>query len=511
MRWLLAYLVMCAWYISGSVAVHADCAPIQVTTSLGELVGCRYNYGPRWFRSLYYGSGDAFMGIPFARPPTGELRFARPQRLNRFPERPYNATYFRPACTQLVDQYIPVKEMSEDCLHLNVFSPNVYTWFRYPVMVFIHGGSMQQGHAERYTPEGIVRNLVTRGVVVVTIQYRLNLLGFFTTDTDEFPPNRGMLDQIEALRFVRDEIANFGGDPNRITLFGQSAGAASVAAHLLSPVSQNMFQQAIIQSGGILTSFDGAMGYRNLSQLRAQELCNFTADDWSAGNFSDLHACLQDMDYNRWLALEATNGGWRMVRDDYFLPDQPQNLAARRPKIPVMYGLLKDEWSEIDLIALAENQTELTDYTRQAFESTFRGMMRRMSGDRVDDVLAIYESVYVPPGTRDNDNMAWLRINSDALTGLFLGGLMGREIDWYLRDGSSQVYVYEFTYPSDIGLPYDVNGWRPVFHTEEIPFIFMQAYFWEPAVASGRATASDFDMADFMGQTWTDFAKQGCA
>lgn len=76
MRWLLAYLVMCAWYISGSVAVHADCAPIQVTTSLGELVGCRYNYGPRWFRSLYYGSGDAFMGIPFARPPTGELRFA---------------------------------------------------------------------------------------------------------------------------------------------------------------------------------------------------------------------------------------------------------------------------------------------------------------------------------------------------------------------------------------------------------------------------------------------------
>ncbi|KAH7695916.1 Protein Y75B8A.3 [Aphelenchoides avenae] len=246
-----------------------------------------------------------------------------------------------------------------------------------------------------------------------------------------------------------------------------------------------MFQQAIIQSGGILTSFDGAMGYRNLSQLRAQELCNFTADDWSAGNFSDLRACLQDMDYNRWLALEATNGGWRMVRDDYFLPDQPQNLAARRPKIPVMYGLLKDEWSEIDLIALAENQTELTDYTRQAFESTFRGMMRRISGDRTDDVLAIYESVYVPPGTRDNDNMAWLRINSDALTGLFLGGLMGREIDWYLRDA--------------------------VFHTEEIPFIFMQAYFWEPAVASGRATASDFDMADFMGQTWTDFAKQGCA
>lgn len=110
-----------------------------------------------------------------------------------------------------------------------------------------------------------------------------------------------------------------------------------------------------------------------------------------------------------------------------------------------------------------------------------------------------------------------------ALSGIFLAGKVGREIDWYLRDGNSQVYVYEFTYPSDIGLPYDVNGWRrrcslcytvsapslAVFHTEEIPFIFMQAYFWEPAVDSGKATANDFAMADFMGQTWTDFAKQG--
>lgn len=93
-----------------------------------------------------------------------------------------------------------------------------------------------------------------------------------------------------------------------------------------------------------------------------------------------------------------------------------------------------------------------------------------------------------------------------------------------MRDGNDKVYVYEFTYPTTIGLPYDVNGWRrklpivaanavpgnlAVFHTEEIAFIFMQAYFWEPAVATGKATASDFAMADFMGQTWTDFAKQG--
>uniref|UniRef100_A0AC34QC60 Carboxylic ester hydrolase n=1 Tax=Panagrolaimus sp. JU765 TaxID=591449 RepID=A0AC34QC60_9BILA len=107
-------------------------------------------------------------------------------------------------------------------------------------MVFIHGGAFLTGHAGDFPVAGIVRNLVSRGVVVVTIQYRLGLLGFFTTRTPDFPANLGLLDQVEALKWVIEEIPNFGGNPYLITLFGQSAGSASVSAHLFSPISQSL-------------------------------------------------------------------------------------------------------------------------------------------------------------------------------------------------------------------------------------------------------------------------------
>uniref|UniRef100_A0A914C800 Carboxylic ester hydrolase n=1 Tax=Acrobeloides nanus TaxID=290746 RepID=A0A914C800_9BILA len=108
-------------------------------------------------------------------------------------------------------------------------------------MVWIHGGGLRYGNASgmgMLGPQGIVRNLISRGVVLASIQYRLGFLGFFTTFTDDFPPNLGLLDQVEALKFIQEEISNFGGDPNKITIFGQSAGSASVSLHTYSPLSQ---------------------------------------------------------------------------------------------------------------------------------------------------------------------------------------------------------------------------------------------------------------------------------
>lgn len=115
-------------------------------------------------------------------------------------------------------------------------------------MVFIHGGGFIVGNG-RLSNDGTIRNFVSQGVVVVSIQYRLGFLGitlmkkrflgFFTTKTDDFPPNRGMLDQVEALRWVKEEISNFAGDPDKVTIFGQSAGAVSVSAHTYSPLSQS--------------------------------------------------------------------------------------------------------------------------------------------------------------------------------------------------------------------------------------------------------------------------------
>jgi carboxylesterase type B len=127
---------------------------------------------------------------------------------------------------------------------------------KYPVMFWIHGGALVGGSAQFYAPEGAVRNLVSRGVVVVTIQYRLGLLGFFSTGTSTFPGNYGMLDQVEAMKFVQEEISNFGGDPNKITIFGESAGGGSVSAHTYSPLSRGLFQQMIAESGAVWTSLD---------------------------------------------------------------------------------------------------------------------------------------------------------------------------------------------------------------------------------------------------------------
>uniref|UniRef100_A0A914CKL8 Carboxylic ester hydrolase n=1 Tax=Acrobeloides nanus TaxID=290746 RepID=A0A914CKL8_9BILA len=128
---------------------------------------------------------------------------------------------------------------------------------KYPVILWIHGGAFVTGSAfTSVNLPGAVRNFISNGIVVVSIQYRLGMLGFFTTKTDDFPPNRGLLDQVEAMKFVREEIDNFGGDPNKITIAGESAGSVSVSAHTYSPLSQNLFQQAIMESGAVWTCID---------------------------------------------------------------------------------------------------------------------------------------------------------------------------------------------------------------------------------------------------------------
>uniref|UniRef100_A0AC34F5P3 Carboxylic ester hydrolase n=1 Tax=Panagrolaimus sp. ES5 TaxID=591445 RepID=A0AC34F5P3_9BILA len=186
-------------------------------------------------RKFFYGQGDVFLGIPFVQPPLGNLRFQKPQKLDAFPSSPYNATYLRPACPQQGHA-----DINEDCLYLNIYTPKASTSERFPVMLWIHGGSLKTGSAQSYSTASVIRNFVSRGVIVVTIQYRLGMLGYFTTFTEDFPPNRGALDQMEAIKFVKDEIRNFGGNPFQITLFGQSAGSASVAAHVFSPLSQSL-------------------------------------------------------------------------------------------------------------------------------------------------------------------------------------------------------------------------------------------------------------------------------
>jgi para-nitrobenzyl esterase len=193
------------------------------------------------------GGVNQFLGIPYAAPPVGALRWRPPKRYGFFPGFALQATQFGSACTQ------PGGIGSENCLFLNVFRSEA-EWGEgerrgLPVMVWIHGGGLIDGSSTAYNPELLVK----KGVIVVTINYRLGYLGFFAQSAIDaeghLNGNYGLMDQQFALRWVRKNIAGFGGDPDRVTIFGESAGGQSVYAQLASPLASGMFRGAIAESG----------------------------------------------------------------------------------------------------------------------------------------------------------------------------------------------------------------------------------------------------------------------
>ncbi len=192
-----------------------------------------------------------FLGIPYAAPPVGEFRWKPPQKVASWTQ-VRKSTDFGPSCPQPKQQ--GTGTFSEDCLYLNVFTPARKAGERLPVMVWIHGGAFNfgSGSQEEYDD----RNLARKGVVVVTINYRLGPLGFLVhpllsrESADGTSGNYGLLDQIAALEWVRRNIAAFGGDPRNVTIFGQSAGSRSVSLLMISPLSAGLFHRAIAESGG---------------------------------------------------------------------------------------------------------------------------------------------------------------------------------------------------------------------------------------------------------------------
>jgi para-nitrobenzyl esterase len=193
-----------------------------------------------------------FLGIPYAAPPTGELRWRPPQPVTGW-HGIRDATQFGPSCPQQLDQnpFLPPGPISEDCLYLNVYAPATSQWRRpRPVLLWIHGGGLVQDGARNY--DGT--KLAATGAVVVTMNYRLGALGFLANPALAAHAggptgNYGWMDQQAALRWVRRNIAAFGGDRHNVTIAGESAGGLSVLAHLVSPGSRGLFQHAIVQSG----------------------------------------------------------------------------------------------------------------------------------------------------------------------------------------------------------------------------------------------------------------------
>ncbi|XP_068938551.1 liver carboxylesterase 1-like [Petaurus breviceps papuanus] len=258
--WLLL-LVLCSirFIIASPVEGKQQTSMLVVDTEYGKVQGKKITV--QGFDTPV----NVFLGIPFAKPPLGPLRFRPPQ-----PPEPWNyvkdTTTLPPGCSQKLKTikffqqnysfwnssrfHLKWKPNSEDCLYLNIFtSANLKKKSNLPVMVYIHGGGLMIGGSSSYS--GLALSAL-ENVVVVSIQYRLGILGLFSTGDEHALGNWGCLDQVAALHWVQKNIANFGGDPSSVTIFGEASGGFSVSALVLSPLTKNLFHRAIFQSGVVL-------------------------------------------------------------------------------------------------------------------------------------------------------------------------------------------------------------------------------------------------------------------
>lgn len=205
------------------------------------------------------GGTDFFGGLPYAAPPVGNLRWAPPEQAAPWAPAKLDATHYGPDCWQLVDPLLnpsaDANHMSEDCLYVNVFTPAglAARQKKLPVLVWLHGGAFQMGGARR--PEYDGRRLAERGTVVVSLNYRLGALGFLVSSPDGLFGNFGLMDQRAALHWIQDTIKYFGGDPDNVTLFGESAGAVMTGLHLMMDGAGKLFHKAVIQSNPLGLQF----------------------------------------------------------------------------------------------------------------------------------------------------------------------------------------------------------------------------------------------------------------
>ncbi|KAL4218336.1 hypothetical protein ACF0H5_023074 [Mactra antiquata] len=261
------------------------CSEIKVKTKVGEIIGEKTDVT---FLNNNY-KVDRYLGIPYAKAPVGNLRFKKPEPAESFQE-PYDATKFGAVCPQF--DYLskgPNKFVqSEDCLFLNIYVPNQAPdqSTGHAVMFFIHGGGFSLGTGNAY--QGEVLSSVGN-VIVVAINYRLGILGFLDLNDERAPGNYGLWDQRQALKWVNQNIESFGGDKDRVTIFGESAGSVSVTLQMLYPPNKGLFKNAIAQSGTVSMPFI----VNDIGELVAKNYAE--AAECSAENKDELFKCFMEM------------------------------------------------------------------------------------------------------------------------------------------------------------------------------------------------------------------------
>ncbi|XP_042888719.1 venom carboxylesterase-6-like [Penaeus japonicus] len=287
----------------------------------------------------------SFKSIPFAQPPVGELRFKDPQPAGAWTG-VRNGSLPLPKCPQfgigMFKGEEAVVEGEEDCLYLSVFTPRPFA-SDLPVMVWIHGGGFLFGGGEEYKPFP----LLTKDVVVVIIQYRLGTLGFLSTEDSELRGNLGLKDQTVALQWVQDNIRDLGGDPGKVTIFGESAGGASVDFHVLSPMSKGLFTRAIMQSGTALCPWASRRGHRDVA-TKLVELLNCTSVSLSPSlDSSALLTCLRGVPFDQLVTVQLQFNVTLLRKGLYNKVDIISGVTAHEGALFSILHLTKPELPEL--------------------------------------------------------------------------------------------------------------------------------------------------------------------
>jgi para-nitrobenzyl esterase len=438
-----------------------------------------------------------FKGIPYA----AARRFMPPEKPSPWDGIRSSMTY-GPTCPS--NQQVPFKDefefplnrsrgyyIGENCLNLNIWSKKITTAHKQPVMVWLHGGGFASGSSLEF-PSYDGESLTRKGnVIVVSINHRLNVLGFLDLsaygDKYKYSANVGMMDIVAALTWIRDNISNFGGDPDNVTIFGQSGGGAKAVCLMNAPSAKGLFHKAIVQSGSYLTAF----AQPAVSRQVAAELLK------SLGLQPDQVDSLQTMPYDRLdeageaalqrvrKSLPASTTGfgleWEPVRDGDFLPYQPDEPQAMElsKNIPLLVGSCKNEFVPYRLGAGAISM------------DSAKARLYRMLGKQTTAYISAVKKAY--PQTVDPSDYV--------------------DIDWQFRPlvirqanqrsshGDAPVYVYLFAWQSPVS-----DGAYKAFHCMDLPFVFNNVSRCEEMTGGGPAA---YRLEDKVSEAWIEFARSG--
>jgi para-nitrobenzyl esterase len=454
------------------MASFANADSLTVKTEQGKVKG----------KTLNDGKVKAFLGLPYAAAPTGDLRWKAPQPAAKWKgER--DATKFGAHCAQgrvFEDMIFQDGEGSEDCLFLNVYVPADATdKSKLPVMFWIHGGGYAGGASSEPRHNGDF--LPLKGVVLITINYRLGVFGFLATadlakEANGAAGNYGLMDMIAALQWVKANIAGFGGDPNNVTIFGESAGSFAVSTLMASPMAKGLFHKGIGESGGAI-----GRGALNLDSLADREVKDA---EWVSSTSAKSLAELRAMSTQAILdSVKNKQGGMGFPPnvDGKVLTESVDDTyaAGHQAHIPLMAGWNSDEGSFFAMRGMKLDQ--------------WKEMADKMFKDRAADFLKLYPA---------EDDAQALRAAIDFGSDQFIALGTWRWLEAHLKTGNAPVWRYHFELAAT---PSKYHPGTFAFHSDDIEYVFGTL----DTRPGWQVRDEDRKLSEQMMTYWANFAKTG--